>query len=172
MSYVWTGRGRALAIAGAPRRSAGGIIPPVCFLGCCEAGVIALLLPIAFTSGAIAVVWLTLLIRFLGLYGASMALIIVASCFGYEFYHVKVGPLPLTADRLMLGGLFALYVVQLRHRIIQSKRLDVADILFGIFFVGTDGQHYAARLALAGRSAVSQFAVYLFVSGNFVLVGP
>lgn len=91
------------------------------------------MLPIALTTGAIAVVWLTIFIRFLGLFGASMALVIVASCFGYDFYHVKAGPFPLSADRLMLVGLVGLYLVQLRLRIVRSKPLHVTDVLFGIY---------------------------------------
>ena len=88
---------------------------------------------IALTTAAAAVIWLTLLVRLVGVYGGCLVLVVVASCFGYDFYHVKVGPLPLSADRVMVGLLVGLFVVQRAMRIIPAKPLDKSDLLFGAY---------------------------------------
>jgi O-antigen ligase len=93
----------------------------------------AVVIPIAVTTGAIAVIWTTLLVRFLGLFGCCMVWLVVTSCFGYDFYNVRVGPLPVSADRLLLGGLFGLYAIQRGLKIVRSKPLDVSDLTFGAF---------------------------------------
>ncbi len=91
------------------------------------------MLLIALTAVAAAVIWLTLLVRVVGVYGGCLILVVTASCFGYDFYHFKIGPLPLSADRVMVGLLVGWYALQRARRMIPSKPLDKGDLLFGAF---------------------------------------
>jgi O-antigen ligase len=90
---------------------------------------------IALTTAAACVVWLTLAMRWVGLIGGCLALLVVGSCFGYDFYNLKLGPLPLTADRLMVGLLVGLYALQRASRILPSRSCDKPDYLFAAFLL-------------------------------------
>ena len=39
----------------------------------------------------------------------GLLVVIVGSVFGYEFFHLSGGPIPITLDRILLGGLLALF---------------------------------------------------------------
>jgi len=69
------------------------------------------------------------------LIAACLAYLITVVVFGHSFWHMQVGPLPLTLDRLVLAGLVGLYVVRWRLGQTEPKRLAAADWVLGGFAV-------------------------------------
>jgi O-antigen ligase len=63
------------------------------------------------------------------------ALIVVAYVFGYTFWNLHVGPLPLTLDRLVLMGLVGAFVLQWRWGRLDSKPLSGSDWLLAALLV-------------------------------------
>lgn len=92
-------------------------------------------LPLVAVLAVISLVWGALFVRFAGLFGGCLLLLFVASCFGYDFYNTKLGPLPFTADRALLGVLAGFYIAQLLMGYVQHKPLQRADLLFGGFLL-------------------------------------
>jgi hypothetical protein len=83
--------------------------------------------------GIAALIWGAVLLRYLGLIGGCLATILLACCFGPDFYSFRAGPLPLTSDRaalLLLAGVYALGRLQ---GWIQVPRVDRVDLLFLLF---------------------------------------
>lgn len=91
------------------------------------------MIPIIIVVVAIALIWGALFLRWFGMFGSCLGLLIVASCLGYDFFHVKIGPIPFSADRVMLGLLFGIYVCQRIRQVTQHKPLDRVDILLGAY---------------------------------------
>ena len=60
----------------------------------------------------VAGVWGSVLFRRVGLLGSSLAVLLAGSCWGHSFYHLDVSPIPLTADRLLLGVVVGVCVWQ------------------------------------------------------------
>jgi O-antigen ligase len=93
------------------------------------------MLLIALMTAAAGLIWLMLLMRAAGVYGGCLILLVLASCFGYDFYNVKMGPLPLTTDRVMIGILSGMYVVRRALQLTHAKPLDKGDLLFVAFLL-------------------------------------
>lgn len=69
------------------------------------------------------------------LIAGCLTFLVLTVCFGHEFFNFDLGPLPLTIDRLWIGFLAAMYVVQWRRRRTHPKAMTWAELaLFG--FVG------------------------------------
>ena len=56
------------------------------------------------------------------------SILLVGSVIGHEFFHVSVGPLPITLDRLLLGVLWLLFGWQLFSQRQALTRLNYVDI--------------------------------------------
>ena len=56
-------------------------------------------------------IWGGIFLRKTGLLGGCFVVLLVGSCFGHPFFHANVGSLPLTADRVLLVGLFGACVL-------------------------------------------------------------
>ena len=62
---------------------------------------------LAVIAGVVVVAWAAVVLLRGGLPGGCLAVLLAATCFGIDFYKVELGPLPLTADRLLLVLLVA-----------------------------------------------------------------
>lgn len=66
--------------------------------------------------------------KFSVLHVVAMGVVIVGAVFGFEFFHTSGGPIPITLDRLLLGGLLGLAGWSwLAHRE-DLRRLNMMDI--------------------------------------------
>jgi O-antigen ligase len=83
----------------------------------------------------IALVWATVLIRWVGLFGGVLILMVAGVCFGQPFFKYELGPLPVTIDRVIWGGLVFVYLSLLWLGKIKHKRLGRADWVFLFFLV-------------------------------------
>jgi O-antigen ligase len=83
----------------------------------------------------VALFWVGVVFLRGGLLGGSLLVLLVGSCFGYPFFNLPTGLLPLTADRLLLVVLLAQYVVYRRWGWTDPKPIAKADYVLGAFIV-------------------------------------
>lgn len=72
-------------------------------------------------------VWALVVVRRGGLLGVCLAELLVAACLGYHFARFMMGPVPMTADRVLLLVLCALYLVYRLKGWADPKPPDQAD---------------------------------------------
>jgi hypothetical protein len=70
-----------------------------------------------------------------GLLGGALAVLLAGSCFGHPFFNVPLGPLPLTADRLLLAALLVQYLLYRRWGWTDPKPLAKTDYLLAAFLI-------------------------------------
>lgn len=77
----------------------------------------------------VVLVWAGILLARGGLVGTALLVLLAGSCFGHPFFHLKLGPVPLTADRLLMVVLVAQYAAYRRWGTIEPRPLAKADFL-------------------------------------------
>jgi O-antigen ligase len=97
-------------------------------------------MPIAAAAlGLAAIVWGVIVARRTSLLAGVSVLLVLAYVFGHEFWNAKVGPLPLTLDRILLAGLLGVFAVQWRAGQVSLRRMTGADwllvALIGLFSI-------------------------------------
>ena len=92
---------------------------------------LAVMTALTVSSGIVALVWGALLLQRLGLLAGAVAVLIAGCCFGALFYRVSVGPLPITADRVLLVVLLAVYAGCRWRGLAANKPIAGPDLLFG-----------------------------------------
>ncbi len=79
--------------------------------------------------------------------------LLLAVCFGYDFLHFDVGPIPLTLDRIWIAVLLGTFIVQWRIGRTDPKTLGRVDfVLLAFLFLIT------ASTFIAGPSGASKMA--------------
>lgn len=78
-------------------------------------------------------VWGIVFFRQFGLLGGCLAVLFVGSCLGHAFYHISVGPLPVTADRVLLGIMLVAYLIYRRWGEVEEQPLNRLDLLLLAF---------------------------------------
>jgi len=130
-----------------------------------EARLVNLLIAIA---AAVVLVWgLLFLFRGSLLYG-GIGLLVVGYCFGHHFVNFELGPLPLTLDRILLGGLLVVYVLQRKLGLADPKPLNRTDVAMLAFAGVLCASTFAGDWRKAGPDDVSP--LWLLVSGYLVPV--
>jgi O-antigen ligase len=98
-------------------------------------------------------------------------LLFVGSCLGYPFFHTRLGPIPVTADRVLLGLLFVAFLLYRYLGRTEIRPFDTQDKLTVVFIIvlvlstfshdwRADGANAAALLLFF---YVMPFAFYLIV---------
>lgn len=90
---------------------------------------------VALIALAAGLVWGVLYARRGSLVLATAALVIVGYVFGYEFWNARVGPLPLTLDRILLVAVVGVFVAQWRWGQLEHQPLAGADWLLVVLLV-------------------------------------
>ncbi|MBC8354579.1 MAG: O-antigen ligase family protein [Planctomycetes bacterium] len=85
--------------------------------------------PIIAIAGIAGLVWAVVLFRYGDLVAGCLAVLLVGSVFGYEFFHLSV----ITADRMLLGGLIGAYIVYRRLDLADPKPMEKADLAVFLF---------------------------------------
>ncbi|MBS0208442.1 MAG: O-antigen ligase family protein [Planctomycetes bacterium] len=89
----------------------------------------------------IALVWGGVLLLRLGLVAGCASLLLTGSCFGFAFFNLPGGPIPITVDRLLWGMLIGQYVIYRRWGLAAPKPLAKADYLLlayaGLLLIST-----------------------------------
>jgi O-antigen ligase len=104
---------------------------------------------VALIFGAAALTWGAIYARRGPIVLSCVALLIVGYVFGHDFWHLKIGPVPLTLDRLVLMGVLAAFVVRWRHGQIERKSISGSE-----WFLGGLIAFLAASLLTSGRPEV------------------
>ena len=114
-------------------------------------------MPIVALIAAVAgLVWGVVYARRGSLLLAGAALLVVAYVFGHAFWHYRLGPLPLTLDRLLLVGLLAAFVAQWRWGRIEAKPWTGCDWLLAVLLaVLTASTLVSGQPDVVGANSVS-----------------
>ena len=83
--------------------------------------------------GIAGLVWALVIVRRGGLLGACLAELLVAACLGYHFCRFAAGPLPMTADRVLLVVLCVVYLVYRLKGWADPKPPGAADFALLVF---------------------------------------
>ncbi len=81
----------------------------------------------------VAIVWAIPLICWGRLVAGALAALVVGTLWGHPFFHVNLGPLPVTLDRVLLMGVLLVALVSQRWGWAQAKPLSKGDLLLGLF---------------------------------------
>jgi O-antigen ligase len=84
-------------------------------------------------AGIVAVVWGAVVFLRGGLMGGCLAVLLAGACFGVKFFKIEIGPLPLTADRVLLVLLVGQYVLWRRWGLANPKPFGKPEILLLAF---------------------------------------
>lgn len=84
---------------------------------------------VAVIAGLVAIVWGAIVARRGSLVVGCAMFLIVSYVLGYEFWHARVGPLPLSLDRVILLGLLATLAVQWKLGRLRELHLSGSDWL-------------------------------------------
>ncbi len=82
-----------------------------------------------------AIVWGTICARRGSIVVGGGLLLVVAYAFGHEFWNVRLGPLPVTLDRVLLVGLLVAFAVQWRVRRFTIRPLTAGDWMLAALLV-------------------------------------
>lgn len=86
-------------------------------------------------AGIAGLIWgLTLFLRG-GLLGGCLAVLLAGTCFGVSFFKIELGPVPLTADRLLLALLVGQYIFWRRWGLADPKPIGKPEVVL-LTFVG------------------------------------
>ena len=100
-------------------------------------------------AGLAALVWGSLLLIRGGLLAGAMMVLLAGTCFGYPFFHLPGGPLPITADRFLWAVLMAQYAVWRVHGWADAKPLSRSEWLLGgllgVLFLSTITHDWSVR---------------------------
>ena len=88
---------------------------------------------IAIILGIAGLIWGIILLRRGGLLAGCLAVMLAGACFSVEFFKVVLGPVPLTADRILLIVLVGQYLLWRRWGWADPKPLGKAEILLCLF---------------------------------------
>jgi exopolysaccharide biosynthesis WecB/TagA/CpsF family protein len=102
---------------------------------------------ILIIAALVAIVWGAVAARRGSIVIGCAIYVVVAYVFGADFWHLRVGPLPLTLDRLMLVGLLGAFVMQWRMGRLQFRPFAGAD-----YFVAGLTVLLVVSTGLAGES--------------------
>ncbi len=88
---------------------------------------------IAVVAGIVGLIWAGIIFLRGGLVGGCLAVLLAGMCFSVPFYKVELGPLPLTADRVLLVLLVGQYLVWRRWGWADPKPLGKPEIILLAF---------------------------------------
>ena len=83
-------------------------------------------------AGIAALIWGAVVLRFGGILAACLGVLLVGCCFGPPFFSYSAGPIPITADRLLLAVIGVLYAAAACQGLVDRKPLGRADVLLGL----------------------------------------
>ena len=96
-------------------------------------------------------------------------MLLAGICFGHPFFNVSVGPLPVTADRVLLAGLLVLTLCYRRLGWTEPQTWTKADLGPGRNVCRPGGQHVYARLAHLQIAAAGEPALFVSAAACAVL---
>ncbi len=115
---------------------------------------------LAIIFGIAGLIWAVVLLRRGGLLAGCLATMLAGACFSVEFFKVAIGPVPLTADRILFLALLGQYLLWRRWGWADPKPLGKPEILLclfaGMMLLSTFSSDYTA----ANWQPVSWLIIY------------
>ena len=115
---------------------------------------------IAVIAGLVGLSWGAVVFLRGGLLGGCLAVLLAGACFSVPFYKIELGPVPLTADRLLLVLLVGQYVVWRRWGLADPKPLGKPELLLAAFTAVLVLSTFTSDWQASNYQAVSWLIVY------------
>ena len=84
---------------------------------------------------AVGMVWGAVYLRRGSLLAGALAFLLSAAALGHDLWHLSLGPLPLTIDRLLIAGLAVAFVIHWRLGKADTKPIQRVDVLLAAFLL-------------------------------------
>ena len=95
-----------------------------------------------------------------GLLGGCLAVLLAGTCFSVPFFKIELGPLPLTADRVLLVLLVGQYVFWRRWGLADPKPLGKPEIILLVFTAMMVLSTFSADWEAANYQPVAWLTLY------------
>ncbi len=90
---------------------------------------------IILIAAAVGIVWGAIYLRRGSLVAGAVAFLLSAAALGHDLWHLPLGPLPLTIDRLLIAGLAIVFVIHWRLGKADTKPIEKVDLLLAAFLL-------------------------------------
>jgi hypothetical protein len=84
---------------------------------------------IAIVAGIVGLIWGTIVLRRGGLLAGCLAVLLAGTCFSVPFFKLDLGPVPITAERVLLVVLVAQYLLWRRFGWADPKPMGKAEFI-------------------------------------------
>ena len=92
-------------------------------------------------AGTVGLIWGLIVFLRGGLLGGCLAVLLAGTCFSVPFYKIELGPVPLTADRVLLVLLAVQYVFWRRWGLADPKPLGKPEaVLLALMAMMTEAR--------------------------------
>jgi hypothetical protein len=115
---------------------------------------------LAFILGIAGLIWGAVLWKRGGLLAGCLAVMLAGACFSVEFFKLSLGPIPLTADRMLLVVLVGQYLVWRRFGWADPKPLGKPEIVLCLFTAVMILSTFSADYAAANYQPVAWLILY------------
>lgn len=122
-------------------------------------------------AGLVAVIWGGLLFVRGGLVASGLAVLLAGSCFGYPFFHLAGGPLPITADRVLWAVLMGQLVLLWRWKRLEPLAIGKADVLLGAFLLVLSASTLTHDWRMDHAQPLSRLVFCYFLPAGMYVVG-
>ncbi len=99
-----------------------------------------ILLSLVIVAG---ILWMLVATRQVAVPVLCLLIVMVGVTFGHSFWNKDVGPIPVTFDRIMLGGLIFGFAVWAWHGRANQKPVNATDVVVGLLAVLLIGETFA-----------------------------
>jgi O-antigen ligase len=115
---------------------------------------------LAIIAGIAALVWGSVVLLRGGLLGGCLMVLLAAACFSVPFFKMPLGPVPLTADRVLLVLVVLQYVVWRRCGWVDPKPLGKPEILLLVFLAMLVVSTFSADWTASNDQPLAWLIVY------------
>jgi O-antigen ligase len=113
-----------------------------------------------FIAGTVGLIWGLIIFVRGGLLGGCLAVLLAGTCFSVPFYKIELGPVPLTADRLLLALLAVQYVFWRRFGLAEPKPVGKPEIILLAFTAVMVFSTFRADWTVANYQPLSWLILY------------
>ena len=111
-------------------------------------------------AGIVALIWGVVVLRFGGLLAGCLGVLLIGTCLGPPFFTYKLGPLPITADRVLLALLTVIYGTAWLRGGIGVKPVGRADVLLAILLLILATSALTHDWSIEGAQPLSNLVFY------------
>jgi O-antigen ligase len=121
---------------------------------------ILLLIPVAFLLGCLLFRLAPPINQINWIPAGCIGVLLVGSVLGHEFFHLSAGPIPITLDRLLLGGLIVFFGWQFSTNRENLSPLNRVDIAILVWMVMITVSTFAHKFTIMGNLPLSRLLFF------------